>query len=341
MHDSRREPIGAILLAAVIGVCVGACGNSSQATTAAAAVTRTTVWAAGIHVRGVVDLSAPRSDGSIVVAAAGRLSLLSPQGGVRAFASGYSESRGLEPYIALSTGQRVRGANCAFTPQSLYALRLTHGTGITVIDRRGGVRRFARLPRRGLENGIAFDDVGQFGHRLLVTVSVAGATTLYAIDCRGRVTALTRSAPHTEGGIAVAPSTFGRFAGKLIAPDELSGNLYAIGADGRAALVAPSGLPRGQDVGVESLGFIPARSTAALVADRRTRRNRHPGDDVILRIARTQLAASGVRAGDLLAVTEGGARTIAVRCEASCRVRQVADGLAIAHVEGHVVFSDG
>ncbi len=340
MHDGNPERIVAFVLAAVIGVCLGACGNSSEATTAAGGVARTTTWRPGIHLRGIVDLSAPRN-GSIVVAAAGRLSLLSPRGGVRAFASGYSESRGLEPYIARSLGQRVPGARCAFAPQSLYALRLTHGTGVTVIDRRGRVRQFARLPRRGLENGIAFDDVGQFGHRLLVTASVAAGTALYAIDCRGRVTTLTRAAPHVEGGIAVAPSRFGRFAGKLIAPDELSGNLYAIGADGRAALLAPSGLPHGQDVGVESLGFVPKRTTAALVADRRTRRNRHPGDDVILRIAATQLAAAGVRAGDLLAVTEGGARTIAVRCAASCGVRQIADGPAIAHVEGHVVFADG
>lgn len=340
MHISSPERIGVFLLVAVIGAGLGACGKSSRATSAAAGATRTLTWRPAVHVRGVVDLSAPRN-GSILVAAAGRLSLLSPRGGVRAFASAYSESRGLEPYITRSSGQRVPGARCAFAPQSLYALRLTHGTGITVIDRRGHVRRFAALRQRGLENGIAFDEVGQFAHRLLVTVSVAGATTVYAIDCRGRVTTLTRTAPHVEGGIAVAPPTFGRFAGKLIAPDELSGNLYAIGADGRVALVAHSGLPHGPDVGVESLGFVPRHSTAALVADRRTRRNRHPGDDVILRIAATELAAAGVRSGDLVAVTEGGARTIAVRCAAGCRVRQVADGPAIAHVEGHVVFGDG
>jgi hypothetical protein len=49
---------------------------------------------------------------------------------------------------------------------------------------------------------------------------------------------------------------------------------------------------------------------------------------------------AGVRSGDLLAVTEGGAQTIAVRCAArACRVRHVAAGPRIAHVEGHVAFS--
>jgi hypothetical protein len=330
-----------LLLAALVGLCLAACGGSAHPRSIAASGTRTTTWTAGTHVRGVVDLSAPRADGSIVVAAAGRLSVLSPQGAVRPHASSYSERRGLEPYIALSPGQRVRGAHCAFVPQSLYALRLSHGTGVTLIDRRGHVRQFARLPRRGLEDGIAFDGVGRFNHRLLVTASVAGRTTVYEIDCRGRVTILTRTAARVEGGIAVAPLAFGRFGGRLITTDELSGNLYAIGSDGRSTLVSSSGLRHGQDVGVESLGFVPSRFAAALVADRRTRRNRHPGDDVILRLRRTELAAAGVRAGDLLAVTEGGANTIAVRCAARCRVRHVADGPAIAHIEGHVVFSGG
>lgn len=210
---------------------------------------------------------------------------------------------------------------------------------MTVIGPRGSVRRFARLPTRGLENGIAFDSTGRFGHRLLVTSSVSGGTTVYAIDCHGRVEVLTRNAPRLEGGIAVAPATFGRFAGDLIAPDELSGRLYAIGPDGRSSLVTQSGLPEGQDIGVESEGFVPARFKDALVADRRTRRNPHPGDDLILGLTHATLAAAGVHPGDLLAVTEGGAQTIAVSCTTSCRVRHVADGPRLAHVEGHVVFS--
>ncbi|HEY3727705.1 MAG TPA: hypothetical protein VGL51_11055 [Solirubrobacteraceae bacterium] len=297
-------------------------------------------WTARKHVRGVVDLSAPRRAGSIVVAAAGKLALLLPDGKLRAFARTYSAPRGLEPYIALSSGQRLPASNCAFPNDGLYALRLDHGDGVTVIDARGSVRRFASLPRRGLESGIAFDHTGRFGHRLLVTSTASGKTTVFAIDCGGHVSVVTREAPRVEGGIAVAPATFGQFAGDLIAPDELSGRLYAIAPDGSSTLVAESGLPHGQDIGVESEGFVPNRFKGALVADRGTHRNRHPGDDLVLGLAHATLTGAGVRSGDLLVVTEGGASTIAVTCTSSCRVRTVASGPRRAHIEGHVVFTD-
>jgi hypothetical protein len=320
-------------------LCLVGCGRSEPARVARAGASRVASWTARKHIRGVVDLSAPRHGGSIVVAAAGRLTLLLPDGSLRPFAHAYSAPPGLEPYIALSSGQTLEPARCTFAKNEVYALRLGHGNGVTVIDTRGNVGRFAGLSSRGLENGIAFDGTGHFGHRLLVTSTAAGKTTVYAIDCDRHVDVLTRNAPRLEGGIAVAPASFGRFAGDLIAPDELSGKLYAIGPDGRSTLVAQSGLPHGQDIGVESEGFVPARFKDALVADRLTRRNRHPGDDLVLGISRPALAAAGVRPGDLLAVTEGGARTIAVTCTKSCRVRAVADGPSEAHIEGHVVFS--
>jgi hypothetical protein len=46
-----------------------------------------------------------------------------------------------------------------------------------------------------------------------------------------------------------------------------------------------------------------------------------------------------VRAGDLLVATEGGAKTIDIRCTATCTIRYVAAGPAIAHAEGHIVFA--
>jgi hypothetical protein len=288
----------------------------------------------------VVDLTPPRRDGSIIVAAAGKLDMLRPSGGLARFAPGYAAPPGLEPYIALSSGQRVADAGCRFPVDSVYALRLNHGDGVTQVTAGGRVRRFARLSSRGLEDGIAFDATGRFGHRLLVTTTVNGKSTVAAIDCRGQVTVLTRAAPRVEGGIAVAPPTFGRFAGDLIAPNELSGSIYAIDPSGAATMLAASGLPHGQDVGVESEGFVPARFTDALVADRHTRANRHPGDDLILRLSHAALTSAAVRAGDLLVVSEGGAQTVAVRCTAqACQVRHVADGPPIAHIEGHVVFS--
>jgi hypothetical protein len=96
-------------------------------------------------------------------------------------------------------------------------------------------------------------------------------------------------------------------------------------------------LPHGGDIGVESEGFVPAAGATALLADRLTPGNRHPGDDVLLRLGAGQIRA---RAGDLLVATEGGALTDLVRCGANrCQVREVAAGPAEAHAEGHIVFT--
>lgn len=334
---SRRAQKFLVLVWA--SLCLAGCGRSADVPASRSSPVRVARWSGHKHVRGVVDLSAARQGGSIVVAAAGRIALLLPDGKLRAFAGAYSAPPGLEPYIALSSGQRVRAARCRFATDNLYALRLNHGTGVTVVDPRGNARRFASLPSRGLENGIAFDATGHFGHRLLVTSVAAGKTTVYAIDCKGRVGVLTRDAPRVEGGIAVAPASFGQFAGDLIAPDELSGRLYAIRPDGRSSPVTESGLPHGQDIGIESEGFVPPQFKDALVADRRTRRNRHPGDDLILGLSRATLATAGVHPGDLLVVTEAGARTIVVSCVTTCHGRDIAAGPKLAHIEGHVVFS--
>jgi hypothetical protein len=60
---------------------------------------------------------------------------------------------------------------------------------------------------------------------------------------------------------------------------------------------------------------------------------------VVLRIGFRALIAAGVKPGDLLVATEGGALTDAIRCgPTSCSVHHVADGPAIAHGEGHVAF---
>jgi len=60
---------------------------------------------------------------------------------------------------------------------------------------------------------------------------------------------------------------------------------------------------------------------------------------VCFRYAAADLARAGIRAGDLLVATEGGAKTIDIRCTAACAIRYVAAGPAIAHAEGHIVFA--
>ena len=138
----------------------------------------------------------------------------------------------------------------------------------------------------------------------------------------------------------MAPATVGRFARDLIAPDEKSGKIFAITPQGKGLLVANSGLPHGSDIGVESEAFVPPGTAEdALVADRLTPGNPHPGDDLVLRIRAAALRAAGIHPGDLLVATEGGGLTDAVSCSGlGCRVRLVAEGPRIAHVEGHIAF---
>jgi hypothetical protein len=120
---------------------------------------------------------------------------------------------------------------------------------------------------------------------------------------------ITGHAPAMEGGIAVAPVSFGRYGG---------------------------------DIGVESAGFVPpgfSADGAAYLADRFSKGNRHPGTDSILRLPGHELISAGVRAGDLLVATEASARTIVVRCASSCTARYIAAGPAITHAEGHIAFT--
>jgi hypothetical protein len=309
-----------------------ACGGGSRSAPPPAS------WGVFRHLAGVVDLAGPRGDGSFLVAAAGRLLVLAPGGALTPFArgaGGYLTAKGTEPYLTVAGPQA--GNHCSFGINNAFALEPgKQRPGVIMISPEGRARRFASLPPGRSLSGIAFDGTGRFGHRLLVTGTSGGRTTVFGIGCDGRVSVVAAGGPAMEGGIAVAPAGFGRFGGDLIAPDEGSGRVYAVHPDGRVDTLASSGLPAGGDVGVESAGFVPAGAAAGYLADRFSAGNKHPGDDAILRL---DLARAGVRAGDLLVATEGGARTIDVRCAASCTVREVAAGPAIAHAEGHIVFA--
>ena len=291
-------------------------------------------WETYLKVGQPVDLVGPRSDGALVLAAIQRHWLVRPSGSVLPFAPAYQGSPG-EPYIAFASDTHK---GCGFGRETVYALRLDSSPGITSISARGRVRRFASITAPGLIDGIAFDETGKFGYRLLVTITSGSTTTVDAIDCHGTVRTITKRAPRVEGGMVVAPKKFGRYAGDLIAPDEVSGRVFAITPQGRSALVAASGLPAGGDVGVESEAFLPPSGRFdALLADRLTIGNPHPGNDVLLRVSSAALFAAGARPGDLLVATEGGASTVAIRCgRKGCHVRHVADGPTVAHAEGHI-----
>ena len=320
-------------------IALAACGGSSPETATPAPPA---AWAVFRHLPGVVDLAGPRADGSFLVAAAGRLVILAPGGALLPFArgtDGYQTAMGTEPYLVLVSTYQVHGKACSFGKNTAFAIEPGTDPGIIMISPDGRARRFASLPPDLSPSGIAFDGTGRFGHRLVVVAGFRGRTTVYGISCDGQVSMVAAGAPAMEGGIVVAPATFGRFGGDLIAPDEGSGRVYAVDPAGEVVTLVRSGLPAGGDIGVESAGFVPPRATAAYLADRFSARNRHPGDNAILRLSAAELTQAGIRAGDLLVATEGGARTIDVRCAAACTVRYVAAGPAIAHAEGHIVFT--
>jgi hypothetical protein len=292
----------------------------------------------------VVDLAGPRADGRLVAVARFRLYLVSRSGAISRFARGprgYAGRPEGEPYLALARERRLRRPHCSFKRDDLYVLQPGRSPAVIRVSRRGRARRFVALPRGGFPDGIAFDTVGSFGRRLLVTSRFGERNAVYSMDCRGRRRTVARRVPRLEGGMAVAPGSFGRFGGRLIAVDELSGRIYAIDARGRSRTLARSGLPAGSDRGLESLGFVPGglRHRIAYLADLSAGPSSPTrGTGSILRVGGRALARAGVRSGDLLVVTEAGARTVAVRCRRRCTVHGVTSGPAAAHAEGHVVF---
>jgi hypothetical protein len=306
-------------------------------------------WEPWKSVSGVFDVDGPRSDGSLIVAGSAALYLADPAGNVTPFArgpSGYHEDPGAEAYLAMSTGGHVGTAGCDFAPDDTYLLRLHTPIGVNRVSAAGDESGpFVNVTGATALNGIAFDNTGAFDHRLLVSGPSGTKTAIFAIDCTGAVQTITVSAPVLEGGLAVAPATFGSFSGALIAPDELSGNVYAIAASGTVSVVAKPALPTGGDIGVESVGFVPtgfmSRGGYVYYADRLTAGNPHPGSDSLLRLASDQLAAAGVQDGDLLVAIEGGATMVAVHCDASCTVIPVVATATQAHGEGHLAFTMG
>ena len=316
---------------------LAACGGSPGQAGAPPSV----AWMVYRHLPGVVDLAGPRGDGSFLVAAAGRLFVLGRDGTLSPFArgaAGYLTATGTEPYLVLASSGAVRGTSCSFGNGTAFALEPGARPGVVMISPQGRARRFASLPPGRFLSGIAFDSTGRFGHRLLVTARAGGRTTVFGIGCDGRLSAIAAGGPAVEGGIAVAPATFGRFGGDLIAADENSGRVYAVDPAGQVVILARAALPAGGDIGVESAGFVPPRA-AAYLADRFSAGNKHPGDNAILQLSAAELVQAGIQGGDLLIATEGGAKTIDIRCAATCTIRYVAAGPAIAHAEGHIVFA--
>ena len=301
-------------------------------------------WQSWQHLTGVFDLTGPRSDGRLVAAAGGQLFLVSRDGTITPFAdgsNGYHVASGPESYIALSPGLHVSAASCDFAPDDLFVLRPSNPLGITRVDSSGHATNFADITGVDTLNGIVFDTVGRFDHRLLVTGPHNQHSTVLAIDCKGGVVPVTDAAPTLEGGLAVTPPNFGTHAGELIAPDENSGVMLAISATGHSSVLVASGISHGGDIGVESAAFVPpgfSAGGAAYIADRATANNPHPGTDTILRLMAADLVQAGVGPGDLLVAAEGGGVMIDVRCAATCTSTTIVPMGTSAHIEGHLVM---
>jgi hypothetical protein len=285
----------------------------------------------------VFDVVGPRSDNRLVVAANGGLYLLDVSGRTTRFAPSYSPPAGPEAYIAISPGLMDSQSHCVFAANTVAALAVAPSKpGVILISPAGRVSRLATVPGVGGLFGITMDLTGQFGHRILVVgTAPARHTRISAIDCLGHVATIGIVNVPLEGGITVSPRTFGAFAGQLLAPNELDGSIYAVSPAGRLSLVARSGLPFGQDIGVESLGFVPPGGPGvAYLSDRATPGGLHPGNDRILTLGGAALRSVGIRAGDLLAGTEGGATVVSVRCVAVCSVAKIVPVATTAHGEG-------
>src|SRR5438132_555369 len=147
-------------------------------------------WEQWQYLEGVVDIGSPRSDGKLVVMAAGYLFLVSPSGSIEPFArgsAGFAGSADAEPYFVVAPVLPL-AASCIFRPDDVFVLDVGYPSGVIRVDAAGRASRFATVPDVDSPYGIAFDTTGGFGYQLLVTGQHSGITTLAAIDCRGNVT---------------------------------------------------------------------------------------------------------------------------------------------------------
>lgn len=299
-------------------------------------------WQRALHVPGIVDVVGPRSDGRLVLSTRHGLRLFRQGGRTQPLATGHGAGGG-EPYAVLVPSRRpLPGTPCSFRPGDVYALDADKTPGVMRVTAAGKATRLRDLPAKAFPSGIALDLTGRFGYRLLVAANFGTTTTIYAIDCLGRTKTVVRGAPRLEGGMAVAPRSFGTFGGDLIAADENTGTIFAVTPHGRVGVVIrPDHLPHGGDIGIESLGFVPAAlgpQSTAYLADLGAPGSPTTGSDSLLRLPGSVLSSARLGAGDLLAVTEAGAKTVVVRCRARCTSRLLAAGPGNTHGEGHVAF---
>src|SRR5262252_2491968 len=105
-------------------------------------------WHSFLHVPAVVDLTRPRTDGSLTVGADGALSTLHVGAQPTPFArgpDGYATQQGPEPYIVLAAGETPEGTGCSFPADGVFALEPSEAPGVIEVDAQGHAGRFADL----------------------------------------------------------------------------------------------------------------------------------------------------------------------------------------------------
>ena len=282
------------------------------------------MWRVLLKVPAIVDVAGPRADGQLVLSTQERA--LSPAPG-RGRAAVRDRARRLH-------GRRRRAVHRARVRLArLGRRRVLVRAGRRVRARRRldarGRPRAGRAVRRLASSTSRPAPSPPGSHSTATAVSATGCSsprreTTARRPCTrstasGHVSVIAQGAPLVEGGIVVAPPSFGRFGGRADrAPTRTAAASMPSAATARSNLVAESGLPAGGDIGVEALGFVPSRvgrGAAVYFSDLGSPGSPTQGDDSLLVLRGQDLARAALRGGELLAAMEGGGTTIAVRCD--------------------------
>ncbi len=184
------------------------------------------------------------------------LNAVSRDGSRARFAPGYRMFRRVESKIAIvpESGPPVAAG---FIPGEIF---LGRGPNTEVSRLSSGGQIISDIwtsfgPGGGLWGGLAFDNEGEFGGRL-IAVEANGA--IYLVDPDGTHTLLVNLQKRLEG-VAIAPTTFGPFAKNVIVgvegyndDDPHGGEILAIGPDAGIAMIANIGYA------AENIIFIPS-----------------------------------------------------------------------------------
>src|SRR5437588_12980404 len=104
------------------GVALAGCGSAADGKPTARSALKMAHWSVLVHAVRPLDEAGPRVDGSLILAAHGRLELIRPDGALSPYAPAYRSPGGEEPYIALSSG------GC-FGAGAVYVIRLSKPRG--------------------------------------------------------------------------------------------------------------------------------------------------------------------------------------------------------------------